>query len=293
MRKNDSDPQVRIYFESFLYRFSVEATESLLSNESKRFKSPLGRLFFQLLRQNTRGSLNLSRLFARFTKIAEGVDQLERRERGMLFVPKFQTWVAVCMSFLFLLVLPGLSNDLFPTFLSLKRYDLFAAGISFLTLGFLSLHWMCVQPRRHLKPYLELVFFMQFLSLFIESGLDLITSWYRALEMCEMNATLSCQLRRKDLSVEIMDEFLGQLALRLKAPWPEILVGILWAKTSGVGLSQYLQGVSERQSEILLSRWDEEIRRLSLTTLLPLGFLIFPSVLFLLVGPQFIQLVNL
>jgi hypothetical protein len=90
-----------------------------------------------------------------------------------------------------------------------------------------------------------------------------------------------------------MDDFLNSLSKSLKAPWPELLMGVLWAKMSGIGLSQYLQSASDRQSEILLSLWDEEIRKLTITTIIPLGLLIFPAALFILIGPQFLALVNL
>jgi hypothetical protein len=290
---NDPDLEVRKYFQGFIYRFSVETTDSFLDGEMKNFNSPLGRLFFQLLKQNLRGGQNLSKLFSRFSKIAEGIDQLQRRERGMLFVPKFQTWVAAAMSLFFVMGLPLISHEYFPTFISLHRGDLLFVGLAILALGFYLLHWMCRRPQKQLKPHLELVFFLQFLSLFIESGLDLISAWYKAIDVSNMDSRLRSQLRRKDLSVETMDDFLNSLSKSLKAPWPELLMGVLWAKMSGIGLSQYLQSASDRQSEILLSLWDEEIRKLTITTIIPLGLLIFPAALFILIGPQFLALVNL
>lgn len=289
----DSDSKVRSYFSNFLGQLSVDSNDALLDRESRKYASPLGRLFFQLLRQNLKGANSLSKIFQRVANIAESVDRLRRREKGMLFIPKFQTWIASGITILFIVALPSLSHEMFPTFITLKRFDLFTVGLAMLAIGFWTLHWMCKQPQKRLSPQLEVVFFLQFLSLFVESGQDLTGAWYRALEISNLKPDLKIHLERKHLTADTLDDFLKSLTKVLTGPWPELITGILWAKASGVGLSQYLQASADRQAERLMSQWDDEIRKLSLTTVMPLGFLIFPSVLFLLIGPQIVELVNL
>ncbi|MBN8554205.1 MAG: hypothetical protein J0L93_02075 [Deltaproteobacteria bacterium] len=290
---NDPKEDVRVYFRFLCHKLKFEAIENVLRSEKELSRDLTWILFIEILLQAHRGSQHLSQLFQTFSKTSYSIQQLKQKEISLLFVPRFQTWAALLLTVAFTIALPMLAPEYFPTFITLKRYDLFAAGFGYLGLGFCLLQWMCIRPRRHLRPMLNLTFFFYFLSLFIESGLDFSSAWYRAVGTVDFDHRIRSLLQKSGLNVETSEDFLKNLQSQLQAPWPEILNGLLWAKTSGVGLSNYLKSISEKEGERLTALWEDEIRKLTMTSLIPLGLVIFPATLFLLVGPQMLQLVAL
>lgn len=291
--KSDSQERVRAYLRNFLAQLRLYPTEKVLLEEKLRSTELLGRIFFEILIQANRGSLHLSSLFKTFSEVGSSLHQMKKKEKSLLFVPRFQSFAVLLMTLAFTLGLPFFAPDLFPTFWTLKRKDLFFSGWSLILLGFFVLQWLCLRTSRCLSPRIAIPFFFYFLSIQIESGLDWVTSWYKALESVSLQEKLKRLLSRPGLRVETMHEFIEDLKSTLESPWPEILTGLLWAKTSGVGLSKFLKEASKRESESLFFQWEDETRKLTMISLLPLALLIFPGVLFLLVGPQMYELMRI
>jgi hypothetical protein len=290
---NDPKPSVRLYFQSVCHKLKFESIEKTLKQEREKYRDLVWNLFIEILLQAHRGSQHLSQLFSTFSKTAYSIHKLKQKESSLLFIPKFQMWTALGITLAFAIGLPLAAPGFFPTFFVLRRFDLAAAGFIYLSLGFFILHWMCSRPRRHLNPLLRLTFFFYFLSLFIESGLDFTTSWYKAVDTVDFESKLHQLLKKSGLNVETSEDFLKNLQMRLEQPWPEILNGLIWAKNTGVGLSQFLRSTSDKEGDRLMFQWEDEVRRLTMLTLIPLGLMIFPATLFLLVGPQMLQLMSM
>jgi hypothetical protein len=288
----DASSDVRSYFLSLSHRLKLDSLEKCLKNERSRSTDLLWKLFVENLLQAHRGALHLSALFKTFAEIGRRIVSLKEKEKSLLFVPKFQSWTSLFIIAAFVFGLPSLAPGLFPTFLTLHRFDLFVSGLVVAFCGFGILLWLCAQPQKRLVSELFASFFYYFLSLQLEAGSDFVTAWYRALENVPLPPKLYKNLNRKELSTETMDDFLSSLRSRLPAPWPEILTGILWAKNSGIGLSRFLKDCSAQEADRLLLKWEDEIRKLTMIALLPLGLMIFPATLFLLVGPQLFELVT-
>lgn len=290
--KSDPQPKVRQELEAWIHRLRIESVEKSIREESARSKSPLWILFLEILRQSQRGAVSTSVLLRSFCDVGHSLIDLQRQESSLLFVPIFQSWVSLFLTIAFAVGLPLLSGDLFPSFISLGRPDLFWAGMSVIIIGFFCLQWLCRRPERNLKPLLSVPFFFQFLSIQLEVGLDFVSAWYQSLQSIPFSPRLKNVLSRPGLSVETMDDFLLGLRSQLASPWPEVITGVLWAKSSGVGLSSFLKDSSDNESRRLLRLWEAEVRKTTMLALLPLGLMIFPASLFLLVGPQFLQLMK-
>jgi len=288
--ENDSAENLRSYLKILINKIRVDKTERSLKEEAARTSDKIWKLFIEILLQAHRGTQKLSQLFQSFSVMVNAIQKLKQKERSLLFVPRFQMWTAVAITLGFMFGLPLLAPSTFPTFLSLKRYDLFCAGLIPLVFGFALLHWMCARPKRLLSPLLSTSFFFYFLSVFVESGIDLATAWLQAAEIADFPMKTKSKLVRHGLHVESMQRFLTDLQKEMPDPWPGILAGLIWTQVSGLGLSDYLKSVSRNESERVLFLWEDEIRKLTLTTLVPLGIFIFLPTLFLLVGPQLVDL---
>lgn len=289
----DPDTKWKAYLKHFCEKLKKDSAEAVLTEERESFVAVEWKLFFEILLQANKGSRHLSQLFESFGALLRALQNIKKREASLLFIPKFQAWVALSIALSFTVMLPILSPELFPTFFGMGRSDLFCTGLSFLLLGVLILRWMCRKPERHLIPLMHTALFFYFMAVFIESGLDLASAWCRSVEKAGFSDDFRRKIFRAGLNVESMEEFLSSLQRTLETPWPEILNGLVWAKKSGMGLSSYLKFSAERESQRVLFLWEDEIRKLTMLTLVPLGLLIFPATLYLLVGPQLLELMSL
>ncbi|MDB5037625.1 MAG: hypothetical protein JWQ35_1153 [Bacteriovoracaceae bacterium] len=290
--KSDHKIKIRDHLRGLLRRLKIDSLENTLLEEREKSPDLLWKMFVEILLQANRGSLHLSNLFKSFSEIGRSVIQLRRKEKSLLFIPRFQSCTSLLMTLGFAWGFPLMAPGLFPTFLTLKRPDLFYGGLGIILIGFILLHWLCSRPRRTLGPLLSTSFFFYFLSVHVESGLDLVSSWYRSLEAVPLPENLKQRLSRPGLGVESMESFLLDLSTKLKGSWPGILTGLIWAKNSGIGLSRFLKEISDKETERLLFSWEDEIRKLTMISLLPLAILVFPGTMFLLVGPQLLELMT-
>ncbi len=293
LSEREQDRYLKKYLPILLHKVSSGRTEEVLREEQERGSGDLlWVLFFEILLQAPRGPQKMAGLLKIFSKTADSLSKLKKQEQSLLFVPKFQTWIAISIAVIFPFVLPAVSGGLFPSFLTLGRYDLFCTGIAVLVFGFLIMHFLCRRPQRLLKPMLSISFFFQFMSVYLDVGFDFATAWMKASSAVQLPSHLQRQILRSGLNVESTEEFLEKLSHTLPAPWPSLLTGILWARTSGLGLSEYLQEVSEKETQRLLFQWKDEVRKLTMLTLLPLSIFIMVPTLFLLVGPQILTVMK-
>ncbi len=286
----DSSSDLRKFLSELTKKLEFATEEEVFRSEKSKVNDLCLKMFFEILLQSQKGVTHFSQLFNRYASILTAVEKLKRQEKSLLFVPQFQAWMALLTTLFFTFALPFLVKGMFPSFILLGRFDLFAIGVFIILVGLGLLLWLCSLPRRHLKPLLSKVFFFYFLSIYIESGLDLISSWNLAREATQVDSKLKISLHPGNIQIDRFDESLEKWARQLSNGWPEVLIGILWARVSGSQLSKFLRDVSEREGERLMAHWEDELRKLTLFTLLPLGFFIFPGTLFLLIGPQLLEL---
>src|SRR3989338_2728388 len=133
LAENDPQKKVQENLKFLVLKLKVELLQGGLEEEKKKCEDPLTRLFLEILLQAQKGSSHLSRLFHSFSGLCVSIDRIRRKERGLLFIPKFQSMASLGMAVFFLVILPWWQPEFFPTFVDLKRYDLY--GISILGLG--------------------------------------------------------------------------------------------------------------------------------------------------------------
>jgi hypothetical protein len=206
--------------------------------------------------------------------------------KSLMFLPRFQALIALAIVLLFVAVLPLISPLMFPTFLQMKRFDLFVIGVAGVALGFVVLWWLSIKPERRLNDLLSQQFLFFFLATFVRTGMDLASAWSEAVS-ASCTGDLRDQLTPAEgVRAKSFKEFISELIPTTSAPMARNLVGLLWILPTGLGLSDFLQSCAESEAERLLFAWEDEVRRLSVVSILPLSLLIFPSAVFLLAGPQ-------
>lgn len=292
MSKTDADRDLRHQISRWICQLRFESTESFLRSEQRRSNDPLNNLFISIVIQNHRGISSGAALFRSYSQMAKTFIRLKRQEKAMLFLPKFQALVCLIMSLGFVIVLPKLAEKSFPSFLDLNRFDLYALGMSLMAIGIVLLFWLCHLPQKRLRPLLGTPFFLTFLAIQMEGGIDFVSAWRAGLEVISLPDDLKAKLSLRELRSESVSEFIRSLKPKLRRPWPEILVGMEWVRCSGQSLSVFLKESAESEIERIFQTWDEEVRKVTALALLPLGFLIFPASLFLLIGPQMLKLIE-
>lgn len=285
---NDSSSHLRQVLVVFCRRLQVDGIEKAIRVERELSKSLEWSVFLELLLQAQHGAMHLSQLFRSYHQVVYKLHQLKKKQKSLLVVPKMQAGMALSLGALFSFVLPLFFPGMFPSFLGLGRYDLFAIGLGLLGLGGAVIFYMCHRPARHHRPALSTTFFFYMVSLFLDSGSDLLTAWNKALDAIEMDPKMITQLRMPLSKPDDLVEFLSRLQKQMPEPWPGILNGLNWTYQSGLDLSSYLKETSAQEIERFTFQWEDEVRRLGVSTLIPLGIFVFPSSMFLLMGPQFL-----
>jgi len=265
--------------------------ESLLLLEIERSR-PEQRIFVEILSQSRKGSLHLSQLLKVFSGSIKMLNKLQKRQRSLLFVSKFQAGVGLFTAILFGIILPILSPTLFPSFAHFGRLDLGLVGFSGILIGFVALYWMGLKPKRNFQDILHRVFFWIFLSVFIQSGMDLNSAWQKSVLALNFPPDIRDKFDLRKANFEGFGKFIEELETTLPMDWRKGLVGLRWVHSQGFGLSSYLKDLAHDQSEEVFFRWDDEIRKLSTLSILPMTLFIFPSVMFLLVGPRFLEILQ-
>jgi hypothetical protein len=291
--KNHSQKRIRVYLFKLCSNFKIYSAEKVLANERKKIGDPSLQLFYDIVLQINKGFHHPSQLITTYAQLLQSTEKLKKKQKSLLFIPRFQAAVALTITLIFTVALPALYPNFFKSFALVNRYDLLIIGYSLLFSGFLLLYWLCNRPKKYLQPLFSKTFFFYYISIFIQTGLDFTTAWSKAVSSVPFSKALLSKLTRKDLNIETMDEYLWSLQKTLDSNWSDIITGLLWAKETGAGLSNFLQQVSREESERILWLWETEMQKLSLISLIPLYLIIFPSTLFLLLGPQLMEVFSL
>jgi hypothetical protein len=179
----DPEPRVRYFFSEFIKISKIEGVESAIRRLIRQAGSTLVKLFLHVLLQSQRGSIQLSKMLEQFGNLAYRTGQLKRKHQELQFTPRFQMWGTLAVTIFLVFIVPVISPIHMPTFLSQGRSDLFFAGVSLIAMGFILMEWLSWKTRRYFEPMIQMTFFFSFLGFFVESGLDLVTSWKSSLEM--------------------------------------------------------------------------------------------------------------
>lgn len=289
---NASSPRIKEAAGALLVSSKTTHWEESLQSQKESWKKVEARLLIEILAQSRKGHLHLSQLLNVFSHSLRMVIKLEQRQKSLLFIPRFQAGISVFVAFLFGVILPFCSSELFPSFWQLGRSDLFFVGFGGVAIGLILLYWMSLKPRQNFQQILQMVFFWVFLSVLIQSGLDLISAWRRTLCILNFPPKLRILFNPLNANVDGLQKFLEKLEICAPSLWRRSLVGLRWAYANGIGLSSFLKETAQTQSEEIFYKWDDEIRRLSVLSVLPISFFIFPSVMFLLLGPRLLEMLQ-
>lgn len=293
MQDEDPDQSLRNWAEQILKELRLERCEQIVQDLESAALTLHERLLYQTIQNVLRGSIAGSEAFANLSSALHPLLEMKGKERALLFLPKFQACLGIAIVTFFVVVLPLWNSEQFFTFIHLGRADLYIYGCLVLLLGFVCIMGMCRLPSRHLAPLMEMNLHLMTVCLTIEGGWDFAYAWRKGVEGLPRSSRLRSFLSLPASPVESFDDYLRGRAAILKSPWPEILSNLLWVRSQGGDLSAFLKRTLHRQNILLLQAWDEQIRRMTMLTLVPLGFFIFLPCMYLIVGPQFLEIFNL
>ncbi len=280
------DQPLKQLCENALQLYKWQSASEVFSTLEVQSKDPLQKMFFKVLVNSQKSSLHLSVALRAFINTSRGIQKLRMQMKSLMFLPRFQAIMALAIVLLFVAVLPTISPSMFPTFLQMKRFDLFLMGILGVALGFVFLWWLSIKPERRLNELLSQQFLFFFLATFVRTGMDLSSAWSEAVGSSCTGNLRALLMPAEGVRAKSFKEFIWELIPKTSAPMARNLAGLLWILPTGIGLSDFLQVCAESESERLLFAWEDEVRRLSVVSILPLSLLIFPSAVFLLAGPQ-------
>src|SRR4051812_25557350 len=96
--EKDPEKRVRSYLQYLCLRLKIDSVEKTLKEERDRWKDLLWRLFIEILMQAHLGAQNLSQVFATFSEIGNAIQKVKIKEKSLLFIPKFQSFVSLTIT---------------------------------------------------------------------------------------------------------------------------------------------------------------------------------------------------
>lgn len=250
------------------------------------------KIFLEVLSLFDKGVQKIHKTLQEFRSYLTAKATLERRLQAALFVPRAQILVSTVILLFFTLVMPNLVGAGFPTFLELGRTDLYLAGWALIVLGLLVVMGLCQYPRRRLSQCFHRGFFFQFVLVYLESGRDFETSWKNAVALIPFSQSLEEKLVPAETRTDEFKTFLLKTGQSLRSPWPEYLTSLCLVVERGVSVKETLELIVSQEKEYASEIGEGVISKTSFLSLLPLGGLVFPATLYLLLGPQLMQLME-
>lgn len=278
--------------DSFLETCRKADYSSALKQFAKESQSPSWKLIFELLQLIASGVPRPSELVKQSAVLLRTFEKLESELRSSLFLPRFQMGIAILVCLLFAFAIPALSDGMVPSFLDLGRLDLFLSAMAVMGLGVWQMHRFSRRPYEAVRDTKPLIYFFRYLSVFLQAGQDPSTAWRSAHALVDFPPKISLILSRDVKSAEAWPDFLQRIQAHPQLPKSirESLVSILWAAKSGSQLSVFFSQLSIRQAEVLDQVWQGENEKMAALTLIPMAIFVMPASLFLLLGPQVMEL---
>lgn len=292
LSKNAKNIRISEFATRLDHEMSFQTWEQVVNSFRGLRRSPLEQIFFEILSQSRAGVHHLSSVLSRFREVLATLLKLERESRSLLLLPKVQAGVAIVVGLSFGIVMPLLSPQMFPSFLTRGRADLLMAGLSGLALGTTSLWWISVGPLRRIEDSTKKILFFSMQVVLIRSGLDFVTAWNRALEAIRFPSHFFEGMRFQLSKSQTLQQRLLEIEEGAPQSWKEVLVSLRWVLESGAGVSDWLDEVCKLERERFESESLYLLKRLSLLTMIPVQIIIFPSSVFLLLGPQLLEILS-
>jgi len=291
--ENDENKSLR----EFALRLSRDSKTdhlcSVLHAEKQRAENPVEAFWFEILLQSQKGNQQLSQLLQKFLDLSSKINQLEKQLKAHLIVPKIQSLICCFVGVSFAIVLPAIWPALFPSFLGLGKPELFAAGIAGMLAGVYCFQLMQRKPQKRFRELVEFVAFFEFLAALSLSGLDFVSAWRKVLETKLLSEPTRLKLSMSSYKMESIRDLLLKLQAESVGPWKSVMTGLLWSQSGGMGVSKYIRSVLDFSVMDLCMEWEAEVRALSVWAIIPLCLFIFPSSMFLLIGPRILELTHL
>ncbi|PIR23742.1 MAG: hypothetical protein COV44_01295 [Deltaproteobacteria bacterium CG11_big_fil_rev_8_21_14_0_20_45_16] len=211
----------------------------------------------------------------------------EKKQRSLLKLPRLQAIILLFMSLFISFVVPIIFSNSLISFLDLGLRAVFWTLCALILAGSCLSLWICEYPQIKYKPKIKYCHFLFYLSRLLQAGTDFRSAWNRSLEVVHLAPSDSKLLQIPMKTAKALTEHLQEIE-QLNLPIQHIISPLQICIQSGKGLISVIESASLRLFDDICMDWEEEAQQRSLTSLLPLGFLVLPSTLTLLLGPQFL-----
>ncbi|TVQ79074.1 MAG: hypothetical protein EA369_05750 [Bradymonadales bacterium] len=245
-------------------------------------------IFFEILLIQQKGQGSLIQALSQFQDLIFQLSRVREIQRNLFLIPIAQGGFCLLFCFVLAVVLPILLPDLFRSFLHFGRWDLFLYGLFPLGLGAFLLHRISIRSEKRLQQEVCGLPALHFLSIRIQAGEDIQSAWGEMAKGLRLPSCLA-SIQRKNQTQSFQSRLEESLP-KMVSPWDRILLGISWTMKTGVGVAQFLDRMSQEESQRLFALAEYRLRKDSLLSLLPLVFLCFPGCLYLVMGPAFYEL---
>lgn len=265
---------------------AVEVDESswVLERAIQKTKDYRFRLLLYFLGHSQLGVVQLLHMLRRLREVLYHVYHLEKLQKSLFAIPKIQALLSLVLCALMSFVLPQLMPTQGVSFLSLDRVDLFAVGLIFMMVGFVLIFWIGRLSCCKLRKNIEFGFHFYSFSSILESGRDVLHAWNESIQLVGKEFS-GLSLNEKDSKLVVEQLKLQQNDFPLLwRPCNEIIIKML---SCGLRDVEILQVAVQAQFHVLKLEYEEALRKCSVLSLLPLGFIVLPACLFLIFGPQF------
>lgn len=247
------------------------------------------RVFVQLLKVGMTNQSSLTSTMTRFAELNSRITDLLLAQRAQMFIPYFQMGVAALVTFSFVIIFPKLSPMPVPSFFDLGVGVLFYVGVSWMLIGFCLMVWLASVSQRRFLPLLEYSAFFSFLLIFLESGLDIQTSWKRSIESALSEKTKKI-FSSYCLPAHSFIDSLVMLSQSIGSPWSLSLQGLSSLVGKANSIHEFIEWILRVETDRSFKEWSFLCKKVSAATMIPILFFVFPATLFLIIGPLLLEI---
>lgn len=251
---------------------------------------PMAHLLFDLLTLGNSGIKHLSTVLQSYRILLKVLIRLERESISHFFLPQFQAWTAVAATLL-VSFMPFAFPDSFTSFL-ISSPDLFFGGLAGCAVGLGILYFMILKSKCRFQEEVSRLTFLYLLMIFIRNGWDILSAWNRSLEILNVSDSLRRSLFISSEKSDAFQESLFSLESKLPLEWRKFMAPLRSILLGASHFSDKLFELAEHERERIEFESLHRLRRTAASTIVPVQLLVFPSALFLLVGPQILEVLQ-
>jgi len=275
------------FLKSLSQEIELLSFETAVQAKIKKSKSFEEIFLLESLMAGMKSQIQLKELLDSLAQCFYRLHYYEKKQRSLLKLPRLQAVILLFMSLFISFMVPIIFSSSLLSFLDLKLYAVFWTLCGLILAGSSLSLWICEYPRIKYKPQIKYCHFLFYLSRLLQAGMDFRSAWNRSLEVVRFPVSDSQYLKIPAKTSKTLAEHLHEIE-QLRLPIQHIISPLRICIQSGKGLVAVIESASLRLFDDICMDWEEEAQQRSLTSLLPLGFLVLPATLSLLLGPQFL-----